>query len=90
MAEETYLGHAHIVPATRRSLPVQRHLNREGVVLQPAGRINKAQLDRLASPRARIRIQELLRQGQRPLNLQRTAGQVTDKKLERKVAIWRL
>lgn len=29
----------------------------------------------LASPRARIRIQDLLRQGQRPLNLRREAGQ---------------
>lgn len=29
----------------------------------------------LASPRARVRLQELLRQGQRPLHLQRTAGQ---------------
>lgn len=35
----------------------------------------------LASPRARIRLQDLLRQGQRPLHLQRTAGQSIELRL---------
>jgi len=35
----------------------------------------------LASPRARIRLQDLLRQGQRPLHLQRIAGQSIELRL---------